>query len=63
MLNFRIFVKSSSSIISLFSKQNVVSLSKDLPLPKHQEEQVTKYEGEITESELLKSLINEINEK
>ena len=33
------------------SKQNAVSLLEDLPLPKLQEEQVIKCEGEITESE------------
>ena len=31
------------------SKQNVVSFLEDLPLPKFQEEQVIKCEGEITE--------------
>ena len=39
-----------------FSKHNVVSLLENLPVPKLQKEQVIKCEGEITESELLKSL-------
>ena len=38
------------------SKQNVVSLLDNLPVPKLQDKQVIKCEGEITESELLKSL-------
>ena len=40
------------------SKQNVENLEnfENLPVPKVQEEQVIKCEGEITESELLKSL-------
>ena len=38
------------------SKRNVVSLFEDLPVPKLHEEQIIKCEGEITESELLKSL-------
>ena len=39
-----------------FSKHNVVSLLENLPVPKLHKEQVIKCEGEITESELLKSL-------
>ena len=45
------------------SKENVVSLLEDLLLPKLQEEQVIKCEGEITESELLKSLKSMKNDK
>ena len=36
-------------------KHNVVPLLENLPVPKLQEKQVIKCEGEITESELLKS--------
>ena len=39
-----------------FSKHNVVSLLENLPVRKLQKEKVIKCEGEITESELLKSL-------
>ena len=45
------------------SKQNVVYLLEDLPLLKLQEEQVIKCEGEMTESELLKSLKSTKNDK
>ena len=45
------------------SKQNVVSLLEDLLVPKLQEEQVIKCEGQITESELLKSLKSMKNDK
>ena len=45
------------------SKQNIFSLLEDLPVPKFQEEQVIKYEGEITEFELLKSLKSMKNDK
>lgn len=38
------------------SKKTVVSLLKDLSLPKLQEKQSKKCEGEITGSELLKSV-------
>ena len=47
----KIFIENLS-----ISKQNVVSLLDNLPVPKLQDKQVIKCEGEITESELLKSL-------
>ena len=45
------------------SKQNVVTLLENLPVPKLQKEQVIKCEGEITGSELLKSLKSMKNNK
>ena len=47
----KIFIENLS-----ISKQNVVSLLDNLPVPKLQDKRVIKCEGEITESELLKSL-------
>ena len=47
----KIFIENLS-----ISKQNVVSLLDNLPVPKLQNKQVIKCEGEITKSELLKSL-------
>ena len=47
----KIFIENLS-----ISKQNVVSLLDNLPVPKLQDKQAIKCEGEITESELLKSL-------
>ena len=54
----KIFIENLS-----ISKQNVVSLLDNLPVPKLQDKQVIKCEGEITESELLKSLKSMKNDK
>ena len=62
ILNSNFFIKSSSLKISI-SKQNAVSLLENLPVPKLQEGQVIKCEGEITRSELLKSLKSMKNDK
>ena len=45
------------------SKQNIVSLLEDLPVPKLHEELVIKCEHETTKSELLKSLKLKKNDK
>ena len=45
------------------SKQNVVTLLENLPVPKLQKEQVIKCEGEIKEYELLQSLKSMKNDK
>ena len=62
ILKSNFFIESSSPKISI-SKQNVVSLLENLPVPKLQEGRVIKCEGEITESELLKSLKSMKNDK
>ena len=56
------FKKLFTDILSI-SKQNVITVLEDLPLPKLQEEQVIKCEEQITESELLKSLKSTKNDK
>ena len=56
------FKKLFTDILSI-SKQNVITVLEDLPLPKLQEEQVKKCEEQITESELLKSLKSTKNDK
>ena len=59
---FTPYIKLSTDNLSIL-KQIVVSVSEDLPLPKLQEEQVTKCESEIKESEILKSLKSMKNDK
>ena len=66
ILNSNVFVKSSSTKISLFQKKKKKKCSfslENLPAPKLQEEQVIKCESKTMESKLLNSLKSMKNDK